>query len=349
MTPPTGPPRNGASPEGQDPLVSEQTIADAEQTASDADQTAADTDQTAADRDRQSSDRDRVLSDADQRASDRDQAIADTPAEDAAAAAAAREQQKLVARQRAETSAARAETATDRAETTFDRFEAAARRDDVAGARDLASDARDIAAGARDRLAGASEHGLAGSARKRAADDRGRAAEDRRHAATDRRQARADRDELQGALSEAHLDDLTGAYRRAMGRIALQDEIDRALRSDGLLVLAFVDVDGLKEHNDHGGHAAGDALLVDVVVSIRSKLRSYDPVVRFGGDEFVCALSHADLDDARNRFDQIKVALAESHQQGAISVGFAQLQAGDTLEDLTTRGDAALYEAKQRK
>jgi hypothetical protein len=46
------------------------------------------------------------------------------------------------------------------------------------------------------------------------------------------------------------------------------------------------------------------------------------------GDEFVCALSHADLDDAHKRFDQIKSALAESHQHGSISVGFAQLQAG---------------------
>ncbi len=68
-------------------------------------------------------------------------------------------------------------------------------------------------------------------------------------------------------------------------------------------MLAFVDVDGLKEVNDRDGHAEGDALLIDVAATIRSKLRSYDPLVRFGGDEFVCAFSDFDLDAVRVRFD----------------------------------------------
>jgi diguanylate cyclase (GGDEF)-like protein len=114
-------------------------------------------------------------------------------------------------------------------------------------------------------------------------------------------------------------------------------------------VLAFVDVDALKAHNDRKGHAAGDELLLDVVASIRSKLRSYDPIVRFGGDEFVCALSDADVGDATARFEQIQIALEQAHGGASISVGFARLQAGDVLADLIARGDAALYDAKQRK
>jgi diguanylate cyclase (GGDEF)-like protein len=114
-------------------------------------------------------------------------------------------------------------------------------------------------------------------------------------------------------------------------------------------VLAFVDVDGLKEVNDRGGHAAGDALLIDVAATIRSKRRSYDPLVRFGGDEFVCAFSDFDLDTVRNRFDQIQATLDQRREGCSISVGLAELRRDDTLDDLTSRGDAALYEAKRRR
>jgi diguanylate cyclase (GGDEF)-like protein len=115
------------------------------------------------------------------------------------------------------------------------------------------------------------------------------------------------------------------------------------------LVLAFVDVDGLKERNDRDGHAAGDALLRSVVAAIRSKVRSYDPIVRFGGDEFVCGLSDTDLNEAGNRFDEIRVALRAADRSASISVGLAALRPTDSVRDLTARGDAALYAARQEK
>src|SRR5205807_5117802 len=96
-------------------------------------------------------------------------------------------------------------------------------------------------------------------------------------------------------------------------------------------------------------HAAGDALLRSVVAAIRSNLRSYDPIVRFGGDEFICGLSNTDLDGARRRFDEIREALRQADDTGSISVGLAALGPSDTLQDLTARGDAALHTAKQEK
>jgi diguanylate cyclase (GGDEF)-like protein len=176
----------------------------------------------------------------------------------------------------------------------------------------------------------------------------------RRSAAADshteaQKQASASREAQRIALAEAQFDDLTGAYRRNKGNAELHGEVDRANRSGGRLVLAFVDVDGLKAHNDREGHAAGDELLLNVVASIRSSLRSYDPVMRFGGDEFICALSGVDLNDARNRFAEIQIALKQAHPGGSISVGLAQLRAGETLEKLMARGDDALREAKRRK
>jgi diguanylate cyclase (GGDEF)-like protein len=81
---------------------------------------------------------------------------------------------------------------------------------------------------------------------------------------------------------------------------------------------------------------------------MRAKLRAFDPVVRYGGDEFVCALVGADPEDAAARFDQIREDLARDHDDAAISVGVVELAADETLDDLIVRGDAALYAAKGR-
>jgi diguanylate cyclase (GGDEF)-like protein len=233
----------------------------------------------------------------------------------------------------------------------------AMRRDVAARLRDLAARARDEAAEARDRAAALLDRelrDLAGSARATrvrvwAAADRARAAADREQAAIDREHAARDRKQAQAELERAQLDGLTGAYRRELGELELTHEIARARRLDGRLVLAFVDVDALKDRNDREGHAAGDALLRRVVTAMRSNLRSYDPIVRFGGDEFVCALSDTDLDGARRRFDEIRTALSAAEGSGSISVGLAALRPSDTLEDLTMRGDAALYRAKHER
>jgi diguanylate cyclase (GGDEF)-like protein len=86
-----------------------------------------------------------------------------------------------------------------------------------------------------------------------------------------------------------------------------------------------------------------------VVTAIRTKVRSYDPIVRFGGDEFVCGLSDTDLDEASRRFEEIREALRDADAGASVSVGLAALRPTDSLRDLTARGDAALYRAKQEK
>jgi diguanylate cyclase (GGDEF)-like protein len=110
-------------------------------------------------------------------------------------------------------------------------------------------------------------------------------------------------------------------------------------------VLAFVDVDGLKGVNDREGHAAGDRVLQTVAHAIRSRLRSFDPIIRYGGDEFVCGLSGTDLLDARRRFNSIELAIRADAKVG-ISVGLAVLASGDTAGALTERADAAMLQVK---
>jgi diguanylate cyclase (GGDEF)-like protein len=241
-----------------------------------------------------------------------------------------------------------------------------AERDEAAAARDETARLRDEAADAQDRLAEESERAISvevadgpieqkldaalralDASRAEAAKARRLARADRQRAASDRDQAAADRARSAAELRRAHLDDLTGAYRRQMGELALLHEVERAHRSQRPLILAYVDIDGLKNLNDARGHAAGDELLRNVADAIRSKLRPYDPLVRMGGDEFVCAFPSPDLGTAQDRFAQIKEVLSESDGDASISVGFAELRAEETLEGLIARADEALYERKR--
>jgi diguanylate cyclase (GGDEF)-like protein len=334
----------------------------ADQAASTADQTTADRDQTASDTDQSASDRDQVQADADQRASERDQAASDRdfarrPIGDAEMVRT----HELSRTERVQGTLDRHAATLARSQVSSERDEQANQRDEVAQQRDRVAEERDRVAEEHDREMKRAGEDLGGDdpraaramaalaeMRDRAAAQRMQAATDRTRAARDRKAAAADREHLLAELERAHLDDLTGAYRRGMGETTLVNEIERSRRADQALVLAYIDCDRLKDVNDREGHAAGDALLRDLVALLRSKLRPYDPVVRWGGDEFVCTISDADLAAARSRFEEIRLALAQDG--GApVTVGLAVLEAGDTLETLIERADAALLEARRRR
>jgi diguanylate cyclase (GGDEF)-like protein len=185
------------------------------------------------------------------------------------------------------------------------------------------------------RSTGDTEGAQAATDRLKATEERALAAYDRVQAARDRAQAALDR-----AASE--IDELTHVRRRGPGMEQLQREVDRARRSGETLVVAFVDVDGLKHVNDTRGHLAGDALLVAVADALRQCLRSYDLVMRFGGDEFVCALSNTTVADARARFTEVSDALAQSLVGGSVTVGFAALGDELTAEALLHSADRDL-------
>jgi diguanylate cyclase (GGDEF)-like protein len=127
----------------------------------------------------------------------------------------------------------------------------------------------------------------------------------------------------------------------------LQREIDRARRTDDSLVLAFVDVDHLKEVNDGEGHLAGDRLLRKVADALRDRLRSYDLITRFGGDEFICTLSGVHIDEVKRRFDELAEQLAAHSSEHSVTVGFAELQDDDDTQRLIARADEALLEIRR--
>jgi diguanylate cyclase (GGDEF)-like protein len=326
-----------------------------DQTASDSEQTESDADQSRSDLDRELSERDQLSSDRDQRASDRDQAASDRDLEghpdsgvkDAhEVSRAGREAGRL---ERDKTSQVRALNAEDRARQALGRDESARRRDRTADQRDIAAEERDQQSAQVEQLIasrGWTMHAALEIA-TRAAEDRAKAAEDRAQAALDRERAALERSEALAELRHAHLDALTGALRRGAGDEALQGEMDRAQRRDGRLVLAFVDVDSLRELNNREGHAAGDALLRDVVSAIQADVRSYEPVVRYGGDEFVCAMSGVDVGQAEIRFAAISESITADHAGEAVSIGLAELRPDDSLGDLVGRADTALLAARR--
>lgn len=228
--------------------------------------------------------------------------------------------------------------------------------DETARLRDVTAESRDDAAAARDtsarhteRTAGPTSADLLVAIERLRAEamaDRVSAATDRERAHTDRMQAAEDRRQAQADIRHAQLDGLTGVFMRNLGWVSLEREIDRSRRSDQPFALAFVDVDGLKALNDSEGHAAGDALLQGVAIALRSQLRPYDPIVRIGGDEFVCGLTNTKAIAARRRGHDLETAV-ERTTTGSISVGVAALEAGDTVEELVARADADLYARRQ--
>ena len=323
--------------------------------ASDRDQTASDRDQTTSDQDQTWSDRDQSASDRDQRSADDDQDAADDDL--AAGGDAVVHQRSTLARDRSShdresVSELRDESAAERLQVAEDRDHAAVLRDRGAEARDavarLHDEESDANASLNDIVVRAErDRARAAADRAKAANDRARAAADRNEAAREREEAVQQRSESADDLKRLTTDELTGARTRMFGLEEVSRELDRAHRVRGKLVLAFVDVDGLKQVNDNDGHLAGDALLKLVGETLRASVRPYDLVVRYGGDEFVCAMSNVSGREARARFEEIASALTAFNPEHSIAFGIAEVDSGDSLQELLARADADLLEARR--
>ena len=129
----------------------------------------------------------------------------------------------------------------------------------------------------------------------------------------------------------------------------------RSQRSGRPLLLAQLDIDHFKRINDTHGHATGDRALQAFASTVRSNVRSTDVLARWGGEEFVLMLAETDPGGARDLLDRIRLAVAAMEMPLAngtlrmtVSVGLAQHQPGDTVEQTLERADQALYAAKSQ-
>jgi diguanylate cyclase (GGDEF)-like protein len=314
------------------------------------DQGAADVDQVASDADQGASERDDADASRDQRSADRDQAIADEHRAgrtgdggdaDYQSTKAARTTSRIG---RLATHALRASTAGSRLGASLGRDRNAARRDHTA----LRREARAIQLEEAVATSQAPAREKLRRLRELAAKDRVRAAAARARASAARSDAAAERIRLETVLHGAHLDELTGVFRKEIGRHALALEIDRSRRDDGRFVLAIVDAEGLKAINLRAGDATGDRVLRTIAATMRSGLRPFDPIVRIGGDVFACGIAGMDVAEVHRRFDEIRASLYADTGVG-ISVGTAVLAREETFEEVLARAQTLLLEAKRAR
>lgn len=160
------------------------------------------------------------------------------------------------------------------------------------------------------------------------------------------------RDLVDREATSARTDALTGLANFQGLHEQLDRELARSRRTGEQIAVAFVDLDGFKEVNDHLGHAAGDKILREVGEALRRSVRAMDLPARVGGDEFVVLLPRADAEAARlvgERIVAAVTALGREHSElefGA-SVGvIVTSEAPTSGQDLIRRADAAMYDAK---
>jgi len=137
----------------------------------------------------------------------------------------------------------------------------------------------------------------------------------------------------------------------------LLDRVRNAIqvsRGGSHIALLFVDLDGFKPVNDRFGHAAGDAVLVDVALRLTRCVRHRDTVARLGGDEFAVLFDDVHPADVSAACDRILCLLAEGadvaghHLPLGASIGVAYGDGHETAEGMLRNADLAMYEAKSR-
>jgi len=150
---------------------------------------------------------------------------------------------------------------------------------------------------------------------------------------------------------ESERDLLCGVLNRRGIEQKLDAELKRAGSSSQKLSVALIDIDHFKAINDLAGHAAGDSALRDIVSAISGRMRPYDFLGRFGGDEFLLIFPHTSCSEALVVSSLIELSVHEFSIPGAavpltISIGLTQAAAGEVAGTLLARADKALYSAK---
>ena len=163
-----------------------------------------------------------------------------------------------------------------------------------------------------------------------------------------------DRIRLQRELEhQAFHDALTGLPNRSLFGDRLEHAHQRLARGTGCYAVLMVDLDNFKTVNDGLGHAAGDALLLEVSHRLASVIRAGDTAARLGGDEFAVLLEDlAEPNAAVRAADGIREALrAPFAVAGRVltistTIGVATSSGGGAAADVVRNADAALYVGK---
>ncbi|TAV91700.1 GGDEF domain-containing protein [Rhizobium leguminosarum] len=167
-----------------------------------------------------------------------------------------------------------------------------------------------------------------------------------------------DRETLVGELRRAAQTDLlTGLYNRRGFEVAASALLTQAEHGSRWISVVLFDLDHFKKINDVHGHDAGDAVLRHVAGVARQNFRSFDLLVRHGGEEFLALLPDSTPDDAAIVAERVRLAIEGAEiplTSGDVlkvtasfgCAGRANEATNRNFEDLVKRADLALYAAK---
>ncbi|MFP5248170.1 MAG: diguanylate cyclase, partial [Thermoanaerobaculia bacterium] len=164
-------------------------------------------------------------------------------------------------------------------------------------------------------------------------------------------------EEAYAQIEQASLTDpLTQLRNRRFLEQVIASDVEMALRRGEDLVFLLVDLDHFKAVNDTYGHAAGDAVLVQMAGILRTTFRASDHVVRWGGEEFLIVARFIPRANADELAEKLRAAV-ESHAfalaDGTVlrktcSIGVAAFPSARlTWEQVVNLADEALYAAKR--
>jgi diguanylate cyclase (GGDEF)-like protein/PAS domain S-box-containing protein len=157
----------------------------------------------------------------------------------------------------------------------------------------------------------------------------------------------------------ARRDSLTGLLNRSVLQGDVPALVERTTKQGSRMSLLVADLDHFKRINDTCGHLYGDELLVSFSLVLKEHCRQGDLAIRYGGEEFLVILPFTSGDQAlavANRICKATNTIVLKKDQGlhtgkdylTVSIGATQYIAGESIESFLTRGDLAMYQAKER-
>ncbi|HYK91887.1 MAG TPA: diguanylate cyclase [Acidobacteriota bacterium] len=168
----------------------------------------------------------------------------------------------------------------------------------------------------------------------------------------------AERKKAEAALRALSLtDELTGLHNRRGFLVLAEQHLKLVRRMKKGLILAYADMDGLKQINDNFGHKEGDAALVQVATIMRMAFRESDILGRLGGDEFAVLITEDKEDSVQTILTRWEKKLAEDNERHprpyklAMSIGVVHWDCDNLspLDEMMNEADRLMYEQKQKK
>lgn len=162
------------------------------------------------------------------------------------------------------------------------------------------------------------------------------------------------RQQIETLKTEVRVDGMTQLANRTCFDEKILEMVHLWERYGDAFSLLIIDVDNFKDINDTHGHPGGDRVLKGVAYKIRSSLRATDFVARFGGDEFAVILMKATATAAADAAQKVcrqvresKFVLDGEEVRTSLSIGVAEIAAGESADQLLKRADKALYRVKE--